>query len=120
MQLMEKVVDFKKLSVEKKQVLFEELENFDRQIFPNAIPAELHQLLYNPDVVALPIIRFYHRGKVVGQNIIAILKLKTAHQPLYILSSRAAFLSDYRNQNRTLLSAIRVTLGYRLKYPTRQ
>ena len=58
MQLMEKVVDFKKLSVEKKQVLFEELKNFDRQIFPNTIPAELHQLLYNPDVVALSIIRF--------------------------------------------------------------
>lgn len=51
MQLMEKVVDFKKLSVEKKQVLFEELEAFDRQIFPNAIPTELHQLVYNPDVV---------------------------------------------------------------------
>ncbi|MNY91090.1 hypothetical protein D3C78_74380 [compost metagenome] len=48
------------------------------------------------------------------------LKLKTAHQPLYILSSRAAFLPDYRNQIRTLLSAIRVTLGYSLKYPTRQ
>ena len=79
MQLMEKVVDFKKLSVEKKQILFEELETFDRQIFPNAIPAELHQLLYNPDVVALPIIRFYHRGKIVGQNIIAILKLKSKH-----------------------------------------
>ena len=120
MQLLENVVDFNKLSVEKKQVLFEELETFDRQIFPNAIPVELYQLLYNPDVVALPIIRFYHRGKIVGQNIIAILKLKTAHQPLYILSSRAAFLPDYRNQNRTLLSAIRVTLGYRLKYPTRQ
>ena len=100
MQLMEKVVDFKKLSVEKKQVLFEELEAFDRQIFPNAIPAELHQLVYNPDVVALPIIRFYHRGKIVGQNTIVILKLKTTHQPLYILSSRAAFLPDYRNQNR--------------------
>ena len=42
MQLMEKVVDFKKLSVEKKQVLFEELETFDRQIFPNAIQEELH------------------------------------------------------------------------------
>ena len=69
MQLMEKVVDFKKLSVEKKQVLFEELETFDRQIFPNAIQEELHQLVYNPDVVALPIIRFYHRGKIVGQNI---------------------------------------------------
>ena len=34
MQLMEKVVDFKKLSVEKKQVLFEELETFDRRKRP--------------------------------------------------------------------------------------
>ena len=68
MQLLENVVDFNKLSVEKKQVLFEELETFDRQIFPNTIPAELHQLVYNPDVVALPIIRFYHRGKIVGQK----------------------------------------------------
>ena len=88
MQLLENVVDFNKLSVEKKQVLFEELETFDRQIFPNAIQEELHQLVYNPDVVALPIIRFYHRGKIVGQNIIAILKLKTAHQPLYIFLAR--------------------------------
>lgn len=93
MQIMEKIVDFKKLSIGKKQVLFEELETFDRQIFPNAIPEELHQLVYNPDVVALPIIRFYHRGKVVGQNIIAISKLKIGHQPLYILSSRAAFFT---------------------------
>ena len=92
MQLLENVVDFNKLSVEKKQVLFEELETFDRQIFPNAIPVELYQLLYNPDVVALPIIRFYHRGKVVGQHIFALLPLPTSHQPSSILNSRATFI----------------------------
>lgn len=120
MHLMEKMVDFTKLSTEKQQALFKKLESFDRKIFPNAVQNELYQLLYNHDVVALPIIRFYHRGKIVGQNIIAILKLNREQQTLYIVNSRAAFLPDYRNQNRSLMSAIRVALGYRLKYPTRQ
>lgn len=120
MHLMEKVVDFTKLSAEKKTALFEELENFDQQIFPNAGEQELYHLVHHRDVVALPIIRFYHRGKMVGQNIIVILKLLNDNQFLYVVSSRAAFLPNYRNQNRTLISAIRVTLGYRLKYPTRK
>lgn len=120
MRLVEEVIDFKKLSANGKSTLFAEIESFDRTIFPNVAQNEFYQLLYNHDAVALPIIRFYHRGKIVGQNIIAILKLKTDHQPLYIICSRAALLPEYRNQNRTILSAIRVTLGYRLKYPMRQ
>ena len=60
---------------------FEELENFDRQIFPNAIPVELYQLLYNPDVVALPYYSFYHRGKNSWAKYYCHLEAYTAHQP---------------------------------------
>ena len=117
MSLTETVVDFTKLSAPKKHDLFEKIWQLDRQIFPFAQIEELYAYLHDTEASAIPIVLYYDQTRLVGQNIIQILKLQAEEHTLYVVSSRAGFLTDYRRRNLSLYSAIRVMLQYKLKHP---
>lgn len=118
MKITETIVDFTKLSTQKKHALFQEIWSFDQQIFPNSTVEELYDYMYDIDAVAVPIIQYHHRGKLIGQNIVPILQLELNAQKVYIVTSRAGVLAEYRRKNLTLGSAIRVAIRHRLRYPS--
>lgn len=117
MPMTETIVDFEKLSAKKKHELFEQLWNFDREIFPFAKIEDFYGYLYDLSATSIPVVLYYDKGKLVGQNIIQILKLDVHGKILYVVSSRAGFLAEYRRRNLSLYSAIRVMLQYKLKHP---
>lgn len=118
MKITERTTDFAKLSAEKKHTFFQKMWEFDQKIFPNASIDDLYNELYDLDAVSIPVIHYYHQGMLVGQNIIQILKLKLNDYAIFVVSSRAGFLPEYRRRNLTLNSAIRVAVRHRLRYPT--
>lgn len=117
MKISENVIDFSKLSTEKKHELFQELWEFDLNIFPSARIEQLYEYLHDPDAVAIPVVQFFHRGKLIGQNIIRILKLTHHHRPILIFNSRAGVLPEYRSYNLTLNSGIKVAMQQQIRFP---
>lgn len=117
MKLTETIVDFAKLSTHKKHAFFQDVWLFDQEIFPNSTAEELYDYMYDIDAVSVPVVQYWHKEKLIGQNIIPILKLKLNNQPIYVVSSRAGVLADYRRKNLTLSSAIRVAVRHRLRNP---
>lgn len=117
MKIKETVIDFAKLSQEEKHQQFQKIWEFDQRIFPGGTIEQLYDYLYDLAAVSIPIVQYFHRGKLVGQNIIPILKLKAAKRDIFIITSRAGFLTEYRGRNRSLNSAIRVALNHRIRYP---
>ncbi|MFW1753394.1 hypothetical protein [Acinetobacter wanghuae] len=117
MKITETIIDFVKLSTQKKHALFQDIWSFDQQIFPSSTVEELYDYMYDVDAVSVPVVQYWHQGKLIGQNIIPVLKLELDAQPIYVVSSRAGVLSEYRRKNLTLSSAIRVAVRYRLRSP---
>lgn len=117
MKIIKTIIDFKKLSTQKKHALFQDIWSFDQQIFPNSSIEELYDYMYDIDAVSVPVVQYWHKEKLIGQNIIPILKLEMNNQPIYVVSSRAGVLTDYRRNNLTLGSAIRVVIQHKLRNP---
>jgi hypothetical protein len=117
MNITERFIDFTKLSAEKKHIFFQQLWEFDQQIFPNGTIETLYQYVNNHDAVAVHVVQYFYEDKLIGQNIIPILKLQLEQQPIFVVTSRAGFLPEYRRRNRSLRSAIRVSLKHRMYYP---
>ena len=118
MRITEKITNFLDLSPEKKHQFFQELWAFDQEIFPTGHIDDLYDYVHDVDAIAIPVVRYYHEGKLVGQNIIPILKLKLHERDIFVLNSRAGFLTEYRRRNLSLNSAIRIALSYRIRFPT--
>ena len=118
MRITEKITNFLDLSPEKKHQFFQELWVFDQKIFPTGHIDDLYDYVHDVDAIAMPIVRYYHEGKLVGQNIIPILKLKLHERDIFVMNSRAGFLTEYRRRNLSLNSAIRIALSYRIRFPT--
>ena len=117
MKITEKVIDFAQLSPDKKHQFFQELWQFDQEIFPHASIEYLYDYMHDVDAIAVPVVRYYDGDKLVGQNIIPVLKLKMDQGHILVLYSRAGFLPAYRRRNLTLFSAIRVALQQRVQHP---
>ncbi|RKG30956.1 hypothetical protein [Acinetobacter tianfuensis] len=117
MNITERFIDFAKLPAEKKHVFFQQLWDFDQQIFPNGTIEALYQYVHNRDAAAVHVVQYFYEDKLIGQNIIPILKLQLEQQPIFVVTSRAGFLPEYRRRNRSLRSAIRVSLKHRMHYP---
>ena len=118
MKITERVTDFVQLSVEQKHLFFQQIWAFDQQIFPHTEIENLYQFVYDLDAVSVQVVQYFHKNILVGQNIIAILKLKLDHQPIFVVMSRAGFLAQYRRRNLSLRSAIRVAFHHRLRHPS--
>lgn len=118
MKITEKVEDFVQLSPEKKHYMFQEVWNFDQEIFPSSRIDELYDYLHDCDAASIPIVRYYSGGQLIGQNIIRILQLDLDGDRIFVVNSRAGFLPQYRRRNLSLYSAIRVTLQHKLKHPS--
>lgn len=117
MKISENVIDFSKLSTEKKHDFFQQLWDFDQKIFPSSRIEQLYEYLHDPDAVAIPVVQFFHRDKLIGQNIIRILKLNHKNRPILIFNSRAGVLPEYRSHNLTLNSAIKVAMQLQIRFP---
>ncbi|OTG81969.1 hypothetical protein B9T33_05440 [Acinetobacter sp. ANC 5054] len=117
MKISENVIDFSKLSTEKKHDFFQQLWDFDQKIFPSSRIEQLYEYLHDPDAVAIPVVQFFHRDKLIGQNIIRILKLNHKNRPILIFNSRAGVLPEYRSHNLTLNSAIKVAMQFQIRFP---
>lgn len=117
MPVTETIIDFAQLSAKKKHELFDQLWSLDREIFPLSKIEDFYSYLHDLSATSIPIVLYYDKDKLVGQNVIQILKLKVHGKTLYVVSSRAGFLVDYRRRNLSLYSAIRVMLQYKLKHP---
>lgn len=118
MKITEKIEDFVRLSPEKKHYMFQEVWNFDQEIFPRSCIDDLYDYLHDGDAKAIPIVRYYANGQLIGQNIIRILQLSLDGERILVVNSRAGFLSKYRGRNLSLYSAIRVVLQHKLKHPS--
>ena len=118
MGITETIVDFSKLASDHQQQFFETMLAFDQQIFPDSSKEDFYDFVYDIDAVSVQVIHYYHNGQLIGQNIIPILKLSLKGQPIFVMSSRAGILPGYRKRNRTLKSAVRVAINYRIKHPT--
>lgn len=117
MKIIERTTDFTKLSAAQKHSFFQQLWDFDQKIFPNSTVEALYQYVNNHDACTVHVVQYFHQEQLIGQNIIPILKLHLGQQPIYVVTSRAGFLPDYRRRNRSLSSAIRVSLNHRIRYP---
>ncbi|ANF81958.1 hypothetical protein A3K93_06965 [Acinetobacter sp. NCu2D-2] len=117
MKITETIVDFAKLSTQKKHNFFQEILSFDRQIFPHSSVEELYDYMYDINAVSVPVVQYHHNGRLIGQNVIPILQLQLEGKPIYVVTSRAGVLAEYRHKNLTLGSAIRVAIRHRLRYP---
>ncbi|WP_374664086.1 hypothetical protein [Acinetobacter sp.] len=117
MKIEETVIDFAQLPPDEQQLQFQKIWEFDRHIFPNSTVEQLHSYVYNAAAAAVPVVQYFHQGKLIGQNIIPILRLKLGERPIFIISSRAGFLTEYCGKNRSLNSAIRAALNFKLRYP---
>jgi hypothetical protein len=118
MKIIEKITHFLELTPEKKHEFFQELWMFDQEIFPTGTIEQLYDYVHDVDAIAIPVVRYYHEGRLVGQNIIPILKVKLHEREIFVVNSRAGFLDEYRRRNLSLNSAIRIVLQHRLKHPT--
>lgn len=118
MRITERIVDFTKLASEQKHHFFETMLAFDQQIFPNSTANEIYDFVHNVDAVSVQVVHYFHQDKLIGQNIIAILKLSLNEKPLFVVSSRAGTLAAYRKRNRALKTAIRIAINYRIRHPT--
>jgi hypothetical protein len=117
MKIKESVIDFVQLAQEEQHLQFQKIWALEQLIFPTSSIEQLYSCLYDSTAVSIPIVQYFHRGKLVGQNIISILKLEMNGQAIFIISSRAGFLTEYRGRSRSLNSAIRVALNYRMRNP---
>jgi hypothetical protein len=117
MKIKESVIDFVQLAQEEQHLQFQNIWALEQLIFPTSTLEQLYSCLYDSTAVSIPIVQYFHRGKLVGQNIISILKLELNGQAIFIISSRAGFLTEYRGRSRSLNSAIRVALNYRMRNP---
>lgn len=118
MRITERIVDFTKLESEQKHRFFATMLAFDQQIFPSSTPDEIYDLVHDIDAVSVQVVHYYHHDKLIGQNVIPILKLCLQGKPIFVLSSRAGILPEYRKRNRALNTAIRVAINYRIRYPS--
>ncbi|WP_407304144.1 hypothetical protein [Acinetobacter sp.] len=118
MHIAEKIVDFTKLTSEQKKYFFETMLAFDQQIFPNSTPDEIYEFVYDIDAVAVQVVHYFHENKLIGQNIIQLLKLYFEDKPIFVVSSRLGTLAGYGKSNRTLKTAIRIVINYRIRHPT--
>ncbi|MEK5764920.1 hypothetical protein VXE39_19470, partial [Acinetobacter junii] len=87
---------------------------FDQLIFPFAPVEQLYQYVHDPEAVSVPVIQYFVGERLIGQNIMPILKLQLQDKPVFVVTSRAGVLEQYRRSNLTLKTAIRVALRYRL------
>lgn len=117
MKIIETIVDFVLLSAIEKEHFFQKIWAFDQQIFPHATVEQLSKYINDPDAVSVPVVQYHCNGKLVGLNIISILKLQLANHPILLVSSRAGFLPEYRGKNQSLNSALRTVLNYRIRHP---
>ncbi len=117
MAITENIIDFSKLTTEEKHELFQRLWEFDQCIFPTSKIEQLYQYMHDPDIVALPIIQYFEQDKLIGQNIVRILKIMHRNRPIFIFNSRAGVLVDYRRKNLTLNSAIKVAMQHQIRFP---
>lgn len=118
MFITETVTDFTKLASEQKKHFFKKIWAFDQHIFPNATVKEIYNFVHDVDAVSVQVIHYYHEGKLIGQNVLPIIKLSLDGKPIFVLSSRAGILPAYRSTNRTLNSAIRVVLNHQIRHLT--
>ena len=117
MLITETITDFAKLASEQKQHFFKKIWAFDQQIFPNSTVEEIYNFVHDIDAVSVKVIHYYHKRKLIGQNVLPIIKLSLDGKPIFVLSSRAGILPDYRSANRTLNSAIRVVINHLIRHP---
>ena len=118
MLITETITDFSKLASEQKKCFFKKIWIFDQQIFPNSSVEEIYNFVHDVDAVSVKVIHYYHEGKLIGQNVLPILKLSLDGKPIFVLSSRAGILPAYRSGHRTLNSAIRVVLNHQIRHLT--
>lgn len=118
MKIIQTIVDFKRLAPNEKHIFFQQVFEFDQQIFPEASIEHLYDYVYDLNAISVFIVQYHHEGLLVGQNIIPILKLVLNGKSIFIMSSRAGFLAEYRRRNRSLNSTIRVALNHKIRYPT--
>lgn len=118
MKITETIVDFVKLSIQKKHDFFQQMLEFDQHIFPNSSVEDLYDYVYDLNAVSVPVVQYFVGDQLIGQNIIPILKMHLHDKPIFIVTSRAGVLAQYRHRNLTLKSAIRVVLRHRVRYPT--
>ena len=117
MKIVETIVDFKRMVPKEKHNFFQQVFELDQQIFPHSSIEDLYRYVYDIDALSVSIVQYHHQNKLIGQNIIQILKLILNGNPIFIISSRAGFLAEYRGGNRSLKSAIRVALNHKIRYP---
>jgi hypothetical protein len=115
MLITETITDFSKLASEQKKRFFKKIWIFDQQIFPNSSVEEIYNFVHDVDAVSVKVIHYYHEGKLIGQNVLPILKLSLDGKPIFVLSSRAGILPAYRSGHITLNSAIRVVLNHQTR-----
>ncbi|CAB1213200.1 hypothetical protein [Acinetobacter bouvetii] len=118
MGITETIIDFAKLATEQKHRFFKTMCEFDQQIFPDFCEEEIYNFVYDKDAVSVLVIHYHHKNEIVGQNIIPILKLSLAGNPIFVVSNRAGILPAYRKGNRTLKTAIRIAINHRIRHPT--
>src|SRR5690606_39129487 len=111
MRIRERIVDFTKLASEQKHRFFATMLAFDQQIFPNSTPDEIYDLVHDVDAVSVQVVHYYHHDKLIGQNVIPILRLYLKDKPIFVVSSRLGTLAGYGKSNRTLKTAIRIVIN---------
>lgn len=116
MRIDEKIVDFFSLPPEGRYELFEQVRQFDQQIFPNSSLDQLYAYMYDSDACSIQVIQYFHKDKIIGQNIIQILKLRP-HKPVFILSLRMGFEPEYQQRRRSLNTSIKVAFNHKMRYP---
>ena len=117
MKIRETIIDFATLPAQQKHDFFQQMLEFDQLIFPFASVEQLYQYVHDPEAVSVPVIQYFVGERLIGQNIMPILKLQLQDKPVFVVTSRAGVLEQYRRSNLTLKTAIRVALRYRLRYP---
>lgn len=117
MYVSEVVFDLKKISLLKQNCVFQEMLKLDKQIFPETTDQSFMDFVYDPAAISVYVIQYFCEDRLIGQNIIPILKLETETGMVLIVSSRAGFLPDYRKLDQTLNGAVRLIMNHRMKYP---
>jgi len=117
MKIREQITDFVKLTAVEKHSFFQTLLEFDQLIFPNASVENLYHYVHNPLLSSVYVVQYFLGDQLIGQNIIPVLKLPQNGRPIFVVTSRAGILEQYRHRNLTLKTAIRVVLRHRLRYP---
>lgn len=87
MFITETVTDFSKLASGQKKHFFKKIWAFDQHIFPNSTVKEIYNFVHDVDAVSVQVIHYYHEGKLIGQNVLPIIKLFLDGKPIFVLSS---------------------------------